>query len=51
VKEEDYKALVELVDEVEAAYSQLDELNRLSTLTMRDVDFISDLLPVHLKVD
>ncbi len=51
VKEEDYRALVELVDEVESVYSQLDELNRLSTLTMRDVDFISDLLPIHLKVD
>ena len=51
VKEEDYKGLVELVDEIESAYSQLDELKRLSTLTMRDVDFISELLPTHLKVD
>ena len=48
---EDYKGLVELVDEIESAYSQLDELKRLSTLTMRDVDFISELLPTHLKVD
>ena len=32
-------------------HSQLDELKRLSTLTMRDVDFISELLPTHLKVD
>ena len=51
VKEEDYKGLVELVDEIESAYSQLDELKRLSTLTMRDVDFISELLLTHLKVD
>ena len=51
VKDEDYKGLVGLVDEIESAYSQLDELNRLSTLTMRDVDFISELLPTHLKVD
>ena len=51
VKEEDYKGLVELVDEIESAYSQLDELKKLSTLTMRDVDFISELLPTHLKVD
>ena len=48
---EDYKGLVELVDEIESAYSQLDELKRLSTLTMQDVDFISELLPTHLKVD
>ena len=51
VKEEDYKGLIELVDEIESAYSQLDELKGLSTLTMRDVDFISELLPTHLKVD
>ena len=51
VKDKDYKGLVELVDEIESAYSQLDELKRLSTLTMRDVDFISELLPTHLKVD
>ena len=51
VKEEDYKGLVELVDEIESAYSQLDELKRLSSLTMRDVHFISELLPTHLKVD
>ncbi|CAB4001171.1 Hypothetical predicted protein, partial [Paramuricea clavata] len=51
VKEEDYKALVELVDEVESAYSQLEELNQLNTLTMRDVDNLTDLLPTHLKVD
>ncbi|CAB4032908.1 Hypothetical predicted protein, partial [Paramuricea clavata] len=51
VKEEDYKALVELVNEVESAYSQLEELNQLNTLTMRDVDNLTDLLPTHLKVD
>ena len=51
VKEEDYKALVELVDEVESAYSQLEELNQLNTLTMRDVDNLTDLLPTHLKGD
>ncbi|CAB4022649.1 Hypothetical predicted protein, partial [Paramuricea clavata] len=51
VKEEDYKALVELVDEVESAYSQLEELNQLNTLTMRDVDNLTDLLPTHLKVN
>ncbi|CAB4027430.1 Hypothetical predicted protein [Paramuricea clavata] len=51
VKEEDYKALVELVDEVESAYSQLEELNQLNTLTMRAVDNLTDLLPTHLKVD
>ena len=40
-----------LVDEVEPAYCQLEELNRLNTLTMRDVDFVNELLPNHLKVE
>ena len=51
VKEEDYKSLVELVDDIEAAYNQLKELNHLNTLTMRDVDAISDLMPTHLEID
>ena len=51
VKEEDYRSLVELIDDVESAYNQLKELNHLNTLSMRDVDIISDLLPIYLKVD
>ncbi|KAK3746693.1 hypothetical protein QZH41_018918 [Actinostola sp. cb2023] len=50
--EEDYKGLVvELVDAVESSYSQLEELNQLNTLTMRDVDFVNGLVPGHLKVE
>ena len=48
VKEEDYKGLVELINETEVAYSQLEELGRLNILTMRDVDMISELLPSNL---
>ena len=51
VAEEDYKGLVELIDETELAYSQLEELGKLNILTMRDVDMISDLLPSNLKVE
>ena len=51
VSDDDYKGLVELVDEVESAYCQLDELGNLSVLTMRDVDLITELLPSHLKVE
>ncbi|XP_068737311.1 uncharacterized protein [Montipora capricornis] len=38
VSETDYRGLVEFVDVVESSYSQLEELNQLNTLTMRDVD-------------
>ena len=51
VSDDDYKGLVELVDEVESAYCQLDELGNLNVLTMRDVDLITELLPSHLKVE
>lgn len=51
VSEKDYKGLVELVHEVESAYSQLDELGNLNILMLRDVDMIIELLPCHLKVD
>ena len=51
MKEEDYKGFVHLVDEVESAYAQLEELNRADTLTMRDVDSISDLMPGHSRIE
>ena len=51
VESEDYKALVELVDEVEAAFCQLQELSHLDVLTMRDVDHISKFLPSHVRVE
>lgn len=51
VASEDFKGLVELVDVVESAYSQLSELGNLNILTMRDVDRVTELLPNHLKVE
>ena len=51
VSEDDCKGLVELIDEIESAYSQLEELNQLNILTMRDVDMISERLPSNLKVE
>lgn len=51
VKDKDYKGLVSLIDKVEATYSQLQELKHLNTLTMGDVDFVSNLLPNYLKRD
>ena len=44
VKEEVCKGLVELVDKIESAQSQLDELNRLNISTMRDARFISGVV-------
>ena len=46
-----YRGLVEFVDVVESSYSQLEELNQLNTLTMRDVDFVNALLPNRLRLE
>ena len=43
VSEDDCNGLAELIDEIESAYSQLEKLNQLNILTMRDVDMISEL--------
>lgn len=49
VREEDYRGLTYLVDEVESCYSQLTTLNQLSCLSMRDVDTICELLPLSAR--
>ena len=51
VSESDYRGLVDFVDVVESFYSQLEELNQLNTLTIRDVDFVNGLLPNHLRLE
>ena len=50
IESEDYRALVDLADEVEAAYCQLRELDHLNILAMRDVDHISKFLLNHHEV-
>ena len=51
VSETNYRGLVEFVDVVESSYSQLEELDQLNTLTMRDVDYVNGLLPNHLRIE
>ncbi|XP_048579693.1 uncharacterized protein LOC5508489 [Nematostella vectensis] len=51
VQDRDYKGLVHMIDVVECAYSQLEEMKKVDVLTMRDVDFVSELLPVHSKIE
>ena len=41
----------EFVDVVESSYSQLEELDRLNTLPMRDVDYVNGLLLNHLRIE
>ena len=41
VSEPDRRGLVEFVDVVESSYSQLEELDQLNTLSIRDVDYVN----------
>ena len=50
VREDDYVALVHLVDSVESVHSQLLELGQTSVLSMREVDRVSELLPSSVKM-
>ena len=50
LQEGDFKGLVQLVDTVEATFVQLEQLQQLDTLSMRDVDRISSLLPNSVRM-
>lgn len=50
VRDDDYRGLVHLVDSVESAYSQLEELTQVDVLSMRDIDRIAELLPSSLRM-
>ena len=48
---EDFWSLVGFINEVEAVHSQLEELNQLDCITVRDVDMINNLLPMSIKME
>jgi len=50
VKEDDYKGLVHLVDEVEATYAQLEELGQVEVISSREIDNICELLPSSTRM-
>ena len=49
VREEDYKGIVKLVDEVENSYCQLINFDQLNCLTNRDVDEVVEKLPMVMR--
>ena len=51
VREGDYISLVRLVNDVEVVYSQLGQLDQLSSITLPIVDNLADLLPPSVKRD
>jgi len=50
LKEDNYKGVVYMVNQVEAVHAQLQELGQLGIVTMREVDKLSDLLPASTKM-
>jgi hypothetical protein len=49
VAEQDYRALVNLVNVVEDTCAQLEQLGQIHLLSMRDVDKVADFLPVSIR--
>ena len=50
VEEDNFKGVVYLVDEVEDAFAQLKELGQTDVLSMREIDRISELLPISTRM-
>jgi hypothetical protein len=49
VRDDDYRALVQLIDTVEDTCAQLEQLGQLHVLSVREVDRISDFLPSTIR--
>jgi hypothetical protein len=50
VKDEDFKGMVKLVDNVESAFVQLQQLSQTECLTVREIDKISECLPMLVRM-
>ena len=50
VQEEDYQGLWNMIDAVEACWSQLTTIHQIQCLSLRDVDYLSNLLPPSFRV-
>ena len=50
VQENDFKGIVNLVDEVEGVFAQLQELGQTAVLSAREVDKICELLPSSIRM-
>ena len=48
---EDFRSLVNFINEVEAVYAQLEELEQLHCVSVRDIDTINNLLPMAAKME
>jgi hypothetical protein len=51
VREDDPRAMVKFVTDVEVCYSQLGEVNQLESITMTHVDDLCELLPISVQKD
>lgn len=51
VKEDDSKAFVKYVNDIESCYSQLGEVNQINSITMTHIDDLCDLLPISARKD
>ena len=48
---EDFKSLVGFINDIEAVHAQLEELEQIQCVSVRDVDTINNLLPMAVKME
>ena len=48
---EDFRSLVSFINEIEAVHAQLEELNQLHCVSVRDVDALNSMLPMAVKME
>ena len=48
---EDFKSLVSFINDVEGVHAQLEELEQIQCVSVRDVDTINNLLPMVVKME
>ena len=51
VKEEDIKGFISFINSIEQCYSQLGEVQQINSVTMTQIDDLSDLLPLNVRKD
>ena len=49
--EEEFRNIVSFINEVESIHAQLEEMEQVNCISVRDVDYINNLLPINIKME
>ena len=48
---EEFRNIVSFINEVESIHAQLEEMEQVNCISVRDVDYINNLLPINIKME